>query len=310
MATRTASSSSYQAGSTSPVTIRPTATRHADVILPPSGPLERDHYDLALHLLAVRNTARYTPAVLPKAEGSRHEWEIYQGLMRRYRRIAPVQEPLRSDLPTRVLAALSPARVVDLGLRAGPYKLSLRRLLRTPQGVDLGPLRPCLPDRLATADKRIDCVPELLLADLARARDSLDAPREPATLLLVGRRHLRSNNSWMHNTTRLSKGKPRHGMLMHPDDLAARGLADGDTVRVRSRVGSVEIAATASEDVMPGVVSIPHGFGHSADGTRQRVAAAIGGASVNDLTDPADLDAVAGTAVLNGVAVKIGRAHV
>lgn len=284
-------------------------TRHADLILPPTSALERDHYDLALHLLAVRNTARYTPAVLPRPAGSLHEWEIYQGLMRRYRRVAPVRGRLRTEVPTQMLAALSPARIVDLGLRAGPYRLSLRKLLRTPQGVDLGPLQPCLPGRLATRDKRIDCVPELMVADLDRARAALDAPQPADTLLLVGRRHLRSNNSWMHNTPRLTKGKPRHGMLMHPDDLASRGLTDGDRVRVQSAVGVIEVETTASKDVMPGVVSIPHGFGHTAEGTRQQVAAAIGGASVNDLTDPADLDTVAGTAVLNGVTVTVEAAN-
>ncbi|MQA02980.1 MAG: molybdopterin-dependent oxidoreductase [Streptosporangiales bacterium] len=280
-------------------------TRHADIVLPPTGPLENDHYDLVFNALAVRNTARFSPPVLAKPDGSMHEWEIYRELVRRYRKVAPRRRGLRGDRTTYLTTRMSPRRLVDLALRAGPYRLSVKRLLRAPQGVDLGPLRPCLPGRLQTADNRIDCAPEVLLRDVDRAAAELATSPRPGELLLIGRRHLRSNNSWLHNTPRLTKGKARHLMLIHPDDLAARDLADGDRVRVRSRVDTIELEASASTDVMPGVVSIPHGFGHSPDGTRLEVAAAIGGASPNDLTDPADVDAVSGNAVLNGVTVQV-----
>lgn len=282
-------------------------TRHADIILPPTSQLKHDHYDLVFNALAVRNTARYSPPVLPKPAGSKHEWEIYRDLGRRYRKVAPRKRRLRRDLSTHLMTSMSPRRLLDLGLRTGPYRLSVKKLLRTPEGVDLGPLRSCLPDRLRTPDKRIACAPEVLLRDVDRAAGELDAAPRDGELLLIGRRHLRSNNSWLHNTPRLTKGKPRHLVLIHPDDLAARQLADGDRVRVRSRVGAVELEASACTDVMPGVVSIPHGFGHSAEGTQLQVAAAIGGASPNDLTDAADLDTVSGNAVLNGVPVQVER---
>jgi anaerobic selenocysteine-containing dehydrogenase len=284
-------------------------TRHADVILPPTSALEHDNYDLIFHALAVRNTARYTPAILPAPRGTRHDWQIVAELLRRYRR-AVRRHGIRSNghrFARRLALRLRPDQVVAMLLRHGPYPITLSRLRREPHGVDLGPLRPSMPGSLRTGDKRIGCAPALLLDGLAEAREELLAPPD-AEIRLIGRRHLRSNNSWMHNSERLTKGRPRHYLLVHPDDLAARGLTDGQLVRVRSRVGAVEVEAQASTEVMPGVVSLPHGFGHHRPGTRLRVASRVSGVSVNDLTDPQRLDSLSGNAALNGVPVTIQAA--
>ncbi len=284
-------------------------TRHADVILPPTSALEHDNYDLIFHALAVRNTARYTPAILSAPDGSRHDWQILGGLVRRYvkalRRhgIRPKGRRL-ARLGRRLALRLRPDQLVAVLLRRGPYPLRMSRLRRQPHGVDLGPLRPSLPGSLKTRDKRIACAPQLLLDGLVEVETELLAAPDGG-LRLIGRRHLRSNNSWMHNSERLMKGRARHHLLVHPDDLADRGLADGQLVRVRSRTGTVEVEARASTDVMRGVVSLPHGFGHHRAGARLRVASRTPGVSVNDLTDPERLDPLSGNAALNGVPVTV-----
>lgn len=277
-------------------------TRHADVVLPTTTALERDHYDLVFHALAVRNTARFTPAVLPKPPGLRHDWEIFRdlalGLLARRTR----KQPLKKRLVTEARLRLSPTRLVDLLLRTGDSKLSVRALRKAPDGVDLGPLRPTLPERLQTKNRRIDLAPALVLGDLARVRDAL-RPAAADELLLIGRRHQRDCNSWLHNTRRLTKGKARHQLYMHPDDLSARGLADGSPVEVTSRVGKVTVEVLATEDMMPGVVSLPHGYGHaSSPGTT--VASEVPGVSINDLTDPERLD-VSGNAAFSAVPVRV-----
>ena len=280
-------------------------TRHADVILPPTPPLERDHYDLAFYQLAVRNVARWNPAVLPRPADARHDWEIARGIGYRYARRTFDRKRLKRVLPALAQLALTPARLVDLGLRAGPYRLSLRHLKRSPAGVDLGPLQPCLPGALWTKDKAIDLAPGLIVDDLPRVRSTLLDNAYGEGLLLIGRRHLRSNNSWMHNSARLVKGRPRHQLLMNPADLNERSLADGDRVRITSAAGSVEVEVAATDDMMPGVVSLPHGFGHTRPGVRLSVAAGVPGVSVNDITDPNLVDPIAGTAALNAVPVTV-----
>ncbi len=279
-------------------------TRHADVILPPTTTLERDHYDLVFHTLAVRNTARFSPAVFAKPEGSRHDWEIYRDLTVRLEKRLRRTGPLRARLVRRARLSTSPTAQLALLLRTGK-RVSLRRLRAHPEGVDLGPLRPTMPERLQTEHRRIDLVPALLVGDLDRLRSWLD-DRPDDALVLIGRRHKQDNNSWFHNTTRLTRGKPRHQLLMHPGDLAARGLEDGALVTVASRVGSVRVEVAATDDMMPGVVSLPHGYGHQVDGTRLRNATKVAGASINDLTDPELLD-LSGNAALSGVAVTVSR---
>jgi anaerobic selenocysteine-containing dehydrogenase len=278
-------------------------TRLADVILPPTGALERDHYDLVFHTLAVRNTARFTPALFEKPAGTMHDWEIYREIVLRTQRLLTSRRPRRARLAQAARMRVSPTRTIDLLLRTSKPRLSVRRLRRGP--VDLGPLRPCLPERLQTKGGRVHAAPQQVLDDLAR----LDAaPVSADGLVLVGRRHQRDNNSWMHNTPRLTKGRPRHQLYMHPADLAERAIADGAVVRVTSAVGTVEVEVQASDDMMPGVVSLPHGYGHRHPGVRMRRAVELPGASMNDLTDPAVLDA-SGNAVLSGVPVTVTPAR-
>jgi anaerobic selenocysteine-containing dehydrogenase len=290
-------------------------TRFADYILPPTSPLERDHYDIIFHHFAVRNTARYNPAVFPRPEGAMHDWEIYQALGRRLRKRLrrDAGKPLMVRVRDAVMQRMAPHRLLDLALRNGRYgkrsglRLSLSTLKAAPHGVDLGPLRSTLPKRLFTRDKRITCLNADLRAALARYDEvlSVQMPEGDDALWLIGRRHVRSNNSWMHNSRRLVKGKPRHQLFMHPDDLAARGLRGGDQVRVCSRVGAVEVEVMATDAIMRGVVSLPHGWGHARPGVALRVAGALQGQSANDLTDDQHLDTLSGNAALNGVPVTV-----
>ncbi|MGZ8737490.1 MAG: molybdopterin-dependent oxidoreductase, partial [Nocardioides sp.] len=279
-------------------------TRHADVILPPTSALERDHYDLVFHILAVRNTARFTPAVYPKPKGALHDWEIYREVALRTAHRLGAKRSLRKRIAQQARMRLSPTRTVDLLLRTDASKLSLRKLAAHPDGLDLGPLQPCLPERLQTKDHRIDLAPATVLDDLARLEATVEAPVEAGELRLIGRRHQRDCNSWMHNSERLIKGRARHQLLMHPDDLAARGMDDGSVVEVTSRVGKVQVEVAATDAMMLGVVSLPHGYGHRADGVRLANAVELPGVSINDLTDPERLD-VSGNAVLNGTPVTV-----
>ncbi|MDJ0841475.1 MAG: molybdopterin oxidoreductase family protein [Acidobacteriota bacterium] len=279
-------------------------TRLADIILPPSGPLERDHYDIVFNVLAVRNTARYSSPILPKQENSKHDWEIMRDLGNRLAKALGNSPPV--PLPP-------PHMLLDMGLNHGPYgpvvghplALTLNSLRENPSGIDLGPLEPSLPNRLFTADKKILCNPEALTGDLKRLDTRLDKPAEG--LVLIGRRHLRSNNSWMHNSERLIKGPARNQLFMHPDDLTELGLEDGATVRVTSRTGSVTTPVKATTNIKPGVVSLPHGWGHGRKGARLNVAATNPGVSINDLTDHLLMDELSGNAAVNGVPVTVSQ---
>jgi len=308
-------------------------TRHAHLILPPTSPLEHSHYDIALSGFAVRNVAKYSPPLFAKPAGAKHDHEILAELTLRLG-----SQPGSSRAAARARSAVSrrlgPDRMLDLMLRTGaygaPYRggvkaltalpglgslrsllaapdrrpagLSVRRLVESKHGVDLGPLRSNLLGRLATRERRVQLAPELHVGDLPRAAAAL---REPLPeLTLIGRRHVRSNNSWLHNSQRLVKGKPRCTLLIHPEDAARRGIVDGTTVRLSSRVGAVEIAAEVTADMMPGVVCLPHGWGHDRDGIRLSVASRHAGASINDVIDDQRIDALTGTAVLAGRPVE------
>lgn len=277
-------------------------TRYADLILPSTSALENDHYDTTFNMFAVRNVTRFNRAILPKPEGALHDWEIFVGLAQAF--AARTGSPLK---PT-----MAPAQMIDFGLRAGaygdasPHKLSVAMLADHPHGLDLGPLKANLAGRLKTANGRVQAAPPVILADLARFA-ALPLPKVDE-LLLIGRRHVRSNNSWMHNYHRLVKGKPRHQLLMHPDDLASRQLSDGQRVRVSSRIGMIEVQVLASLEMMPGVVSLPHGWGHDRPGVHMNIASAQPGASANDLTDERQLDELSGNAALNGVPVQVAAA--
>jgi len=278
-------------------------TRHADVILPPTTALERDHYDLVFHTLAVRNTARFTPAIFAKGRDQRHDWQIYREVALRTMARLTRKPPFKKRLTARFRLSLSPTVLVGQLLRSGRSGVTISQLRKAPSGIDLGPLEAGkLPETLATKDKLVHAAPELVLADLARL-DAAPLPG-PDELLLIGRRHKQDCNSWMHNSERLTKGRPRHQLLMHPDDLLSRGLEDGKLVTVSSRVGTVEVEVQATDDMMPGVVSLPHGFGHGRVGTRMGRAAEVVGVSINDLTDPELLD-ISGNAALSGVPVTV-----
>ncbi|HJR88815.1 MAG TPA: molybdopterin-dependent oxidoreductase [Aeromicrobium sp.] len=277
-------------------------TRHANVILPPTSALEREQYDLVFHVLSVRNTARFTPAIFPKGREDRHDWEIFREIVRRTTKRLEAKPPLAKRLTTSLRLRMSPSRMIGLLLRKGG-KTTLKELRANPAGIDLGPLEAGqFPRRLGTKNKRIDAMPDFVVADLSR----LEAQELPTgdELMLIGRRHKQNCNSWMHNSERLTKGQPRHQLLINPADLATRGLLDGAMVKVSSRVGTVLVEAKATDDMMPGVVSLPHGYGHQKEGIRLAQASQVDGVSINDLTDPERLD-VSGNAAFSGVPVRI-----
>ena len=208
-----------------------------------------------------------------------------------------------------VRGMLKPAGLLDYAIRTGPHGgwlsgLSLSQLKKNPHGVDLGPLTPVLPERLFTEDGCIHLAPQLYLDDLPRLKAFMEAG-PPLGFALIGRRHLRSNNSWLHNSERLVRGKPRCTLLVHPDDASRIGLSDGGEARVRSRVGEVVAPVEVSDEIMPGVVSLPHGWGHGRQGVRLKVAAAHAGVSLNDLTDELRVDTLSGVAAVNGVPVEV-----
>jgi len=277
-------------------------TRHAHVILPPTSPLERSHYDVALNAFAVRNVAKYSPPLVQRAAEARHDWEICLALWTRLgarRRLGP-----GARLIERTLGKLGPEAILELGLRIGPHRLSMKQLRAAPHGLDLGPLEPRLPARLATKDRKLQLAPHQYLADLARLeRRYASAPN--GGLVLIGRRHLRSNNSWLHNSYRLVKGPPRCTLLIHPDDANARGVTDGGRARVSTGAGTIELPVEVTDAMMRGVVSVPHGWGHTRKGTRLGVAAEHAGASVNDIVDPAIIDELSGTSALTGQSVEV-----
>jgi anaerobic selenocysteine-containing dehydrogenase len=205
---------------------------------------------------------------------------------------------------------------LDFALQTGPYSaqaghplaLSLEKLKAHPHGIDLGPLAPSLPERLATPDKRIQCAPDLFLKDIDRANQELNnEAADPHSVLLIGRRHLFDANSWLHNIPRLVKGKDRCRLLIHPKDAERLGVAEDDPVRVTSRTGHVEVLITVSDEMMPGVVSLPHGWGHHRAGIRLQVARKSPGVSFNDLTDDGVTDPVSGNAVLNGIPIMLSK---
>ena len=311
-------------------------TRFADVVLPTTSALERENYDLAFHGFSVRNHAKWSPAVLPKPDGSLHLWEILLEIVARVTGTTPeaVDDLLLAGLlgatvggehtacphvgadeaRARLGDEPGPARLLDLMLRAGPHGdrfddaaegLSLAKLQAAEHGVDLGPLAPRLPELLATESGKIELAPEPIVRDVERLAAEVGRVRTADEIVLVGRRHLRSNNSWFHNLPALAKGPDRCKLQIHPQDARRIGLADGGRARIRSRVGQVEAPVEVTDAVMPGVVSLPHGHGHDAPGARLRVAAQNPGVNSNLLTDELGLDALSGNAILNGIPVAV-----
>ncbi len=292
-------------------------TRFAHIILPPTGNLEHEHYDAGFHMLAVRNTAKFSPPCFAPEAGTRHDWQIMAGLERR---LVAKARGFGQRLQAQASRLASPERILALGLRFGPYGaglnplragLTLGKLKKHPHGIDLGPLKTQFPQRLFTKNKRINLAPDLFVKDLDRLRPRVFTPAAPPAgfdLVLIGRRQVRVNNSWMGHIERLTKGRPTCTLLMHSQDAAKRGIVTGNVVRVTTRVGSIEIPATIVDGIMPGVISIPHGFGHTRSDVRLPIPEHARGVSVNEITDETVLDALSGNAVFNGVPVRVERA--
>ena len=310
-------------------------TRHADVILPPPSLLARYHYDFAFYGLSVRNIANCSPPAVP-AQGP-DEWEILARIALVVIGQSAAGDPavvpmlaLRSLVDKAVqpggsLAGLDPddllralegrgpvEQILDFRLRAGPYGdrfgarpdgLTLASLESHPHGVDLGPLTPRLPNALKTLSGKVELAPPEIVADVPRLRERLQL--ESDDLVLVGRRQLRSNNSWMHNVPTMMRGSNRCTLTMHPQDAERFGLTQGAVARIRSRVGAIEAPVEVSDEMMPGVVSLPHGWGHDLRGVKLSVARENGGVSANDLTDEQVVDPLSGNAVLNAVPVSV-----
>ncbi len=276
-------------------------TRHADIILPPATGLEVPHYDIAFHQLAIRNTTKFSPPIFEKSADAKYDYEIFTELTKR---LQADNLPEDTEQRQRIEQSyqLTPEMMIDGGLRKGGYDLTLKTLMEHPHGIDLGPLKTRFPERLHTLDRTIHLIPEIFEKDLERLANASDPSDQ---LLLVGRRHLRSNNSWMHNSQRLVKGRDRCTLLMHPKDAQERTLSNGDQVKVKSRIGEVAIAVEISEEIMEGVVSIPHGWGHHRKGIQLDIAEAHPGVSVNDLTDEQFIDELSGNAAVNGVPVEV-----
>jgi anaerobic selenocysteine-containing dehydrogenase len=272
-------------------------SRHAHYILPPCGPLQKDHYALFLGAIAVRNYAKYSPALLPMG-ADKSDWEIVGGLATA---ILTAQGQPAPNLR-------HPRDTLDHMLQKSPHGLTLEQVEAHPHGLDLGELQPGrLPERLHTPDRTIRCLPEAIPAELQRFAERMaETPTE--ALRLIGRRHLRSNNSWLHNSKRLLKGPDRCTLMIHPDDAQARGIADGQPVTITSRIGEVTAPAEITDSVMPGTVSLPHGWGHGRDGVQLSVARTKPGVSLNDLTDRQRFDPLSGNAALNGLPVAVANA--
>ncbi|GHB07196.1 MULTISPECIES: molybdopterin oxidoreductase family protein [Streptomyces] len=295
--------------------------RHADVVLPPPPPSQSAHFDFAFNSFAVRNQVRYSRPAVPLEDGGMDESEILARLVLAVGGLhgaspEAVDDQViaaaltRAGAPAALAAELTgdtgAERRLDLMLRLGPYDLTLERVLAHPHGIDLGPLKPRLPQVLKTRSGHIELFPAPIAADLPRLRAALGTG--PTGLVLVGRRHLRSNNSWMHNVASLRGGSNVCTLQIHPDDAARVGLSDGDTARITAAGGEVEAPAEITDAVRTGVVSLPHGWGHSRPGTRMSVAEAEPGVNVNQLLDGTLMDPLSGTSVLNAVPVSVSPA--
>ncbi|MPY61834.1 molybdopterin oxidoreductase family protein [Streptomyces spongiae] len=317
-------------------------SRHAHVILPPPPPSQAPHFDFAFNTFAVRNQARYSPAAVPLEDGRMPETEILARLVLAAtgmhgadpsavdamvidqtlgKAVKEAHSPVHGRDPRELAAALTgdtgPERRLDMMLRLGPYGdgfgvrpdgLSLSKLLDHPHGIDLGPLRPRLSQRLKTRSGKVELLPQPIADDLPRLRQALRERQDG--LVLVGRRHLRSNNSWLHNVPSLTGGTNRCTLHIHPEDAERLGIADGDAVRVKGAGGEVTAPVEVTDAIRRGVVSLPHGWGHDRPGTRMSHAALDPGVNVNQLLDGSQLDPLSGNAVLNGVPVDLAPAGI
>ncbi|SEC11650.1 molybdopterin oxidoreductase family protein [Streptomyces sp. PAN_FS17] len=312
-------------------------SRHAHVVLPPPPPSQSPHHDFAFNTLAVRNQVRYTRAAVPLEPGRMAESEILARLILAAtgmhgadpaavdvmvveqtlgKAVEEPHSPVHGRDPKELAAQLTgvsgPERRLDMMLRLGPYGdgfgvrpdgLTLEKLLAHPHGIDLGPLKSRLPQPLKTVSGKVELLPAPIAGDLPRLREALR--HRPDGLVLVGRRHLRSNNSWMHNVPALTGGSNRCTLHIHPQDAERLGVRDGAAVRLKGAGGEVTAPAEVTDAVRPGVVSLPHGWGHDRPGTRLGHAATDPGVNVNQLLDGSLLDPLSGNAVLNGVPIEV-----
>jgi anaerobic selenocysteine-containing dehydrogenase len=305
-------------------------TRHAHVILPGLSPLEQPHCDEAIWGFAVRAVARWSPPIFDPGERP-HEWEIcirlgaiLGGMPAEAVDVATLDDEMWLARAARhgvdgtqveSWKLSGPDRYVDLTLRTSTYGdrygeqpggLTLEEVKRHPHGLDLGPSSADLDDVLRTASGDIELAHDDILGDLDRLQRRMSEPYPE--LVLIGRRHVRSNNSWLHNLPALMRGRDRSTLLVHPDDAADRGLSAGDRVSVTTEAGSVEAEVEVTDELVRGVVSLPHGFGHGAPGTRTAVASERPGPNTNMLIPPSALDVPSGNAAVNGVPVVIAPA--
>jgi anaerobic selenocysteine-containing dehydrogenase len=316
-------------------------SRRAHVILPATSPLQRTHYDLAFTGLSLRNVANYSPAMFPNEVGM-EEWEVLCKLAAIVAgqgsdvdaavvddfafttylahmvddKLSPIHGRDAGEIITMIGDRRGPERFLDLMLRAGPNGdrfgevsdgLTLTKLETAPHGIDFGPLQPRLPEALCTPTGIVDLAPQQILDDLPNLEATIDA-KTNGGYLLVGRRHLRSNNSWMHNIDVLVKGRDRCTLLIHPDDAANLEIDNGQLAEVASATGKIVATAELTEDIMPGVVSLPHGWGHDREGMATSVATARPGVNSNILSDENDLDPLSGNATLNAIPVTVSAA--
>jgi len=283
-------------------------TKHADIILPPATGLEVDHYDLVFNSLAVRNNAKYSPAMVSPDPDSRYDWQIFKELAKRI-----------SGRSSFLDCFINPVRLLDVALKIGPYGflrnfsflsagLSVKTLMKSVHGIDLGPLKPQIRKILKTTDKRIKLAPKVFLgrmSEVSKEFELMPDKQKERQLLLIGRRHVRSNNSWMHNSARLMKGKNRCTLLMNAEDAKNSRVKENENVCVVSKVGEVVLPVEFSDEMMPGVVSMPHGYGHNREGINIPVAEAHSGVSINDLMDNQQVDNLTGNAAFSGQPVYV-----
>ncbi len=353
-------------------------TQYATLIIPPTSPLEHCHYDLVIQLVAFRHSAKFSPPLFEKPEGSYHEWQSYleissrinkrknklkktsrlndvtidsfksymywlgdEGILNLLLKMGPYgKKPLLIDGLNRLLSSpklpgvnkvwnfltenlenfLRSKHAMNAFLETSPYGkysfpvlggLSLDKLKNEVHGVDIGPMVSMFPERLNTRNKTVNLNPDYLLKDIQRLKNQLEvsATQSDFDLLLIGRRHIRSNNSWLHNSYRLVKGKDRCTVLMHSSDAQNRNLHDGDIVMIQSRTGEIRLPLEVSEAIKPGVISVPHGWGHHREGAQLSVAEKFAGASINDITDDALVESLTGLAIANGVPVQVHKVH-
>jgi anaerobic selenocysteine-containing dehydrogenase len=287
-------------------------TRHANIILPPRYALERGHMDVVLQAFAVRNVVKWSEPVQPPSPDSKEDWEILYELGMSLGGLK-FGIPLVDGVARKAFKAglrLNPDVLIDLAIRIGPHGglrgLTLAKVKARPHGIDLGALVPALKGKLHTPDKKVDLAPPALAEQMPRLARYVDQQKEG--LVLIGRRHARTNNSWMHNCHSLVKGPDRAQLFMNPGDVTRLGLKDGQDVQVASRVGAVSASLSARDEMMPGVVSLPHGYGHQAVKDTMKIAGNLAGPNINTLTDETLFEPLIGTAILNGVPVSVTSA--